>query len=1170
MKYNDILNIDVHFQNSINIGLDLNDDSKINSYIPTTTGINYLNHFISNVIDNDDEKSSMLIAPYGKGKSHAVLVLLSLLSSTNYENYKKLLTKIEEVDVELANKIKVIQSKRFLPVIISNTRGTLNQSLLLSMQKALRNAGIHEVLLQTDFHQAYSRVQEWKHKYPDTYNNFLIELKNRKIPYEKFVKSITSYNESALRMFKEIHKKILSGAEFVSQNTLEVVDYYQEITEKLISDYNFDGVYIVFDEFSKFLESRDEKTISNDMKIIQDLAELCNNSKQGNSYIQLILHKPISDYLSIDKKIRNAFKGIEGRVTSYYFVTTLKSSFDLIANVLQKNEKYYDYKKQQLPIHYSIANLLCKLPIFYSEFDESYIYDNLIDGCYPLHPLAAYLLVKTNEKVAQNERTLFTFLAKNTTNSLCSIINNSDDTKLLLPSVVFDYFEQLFLEEKDNVNVHKIATKAISALNSVNTQLEKELIKTLALLLIVNEKESLPTNVSVLSSAIMLEKEECNNLVYSLIERGILVQRHGGQIQFKINMDLNIDSSINNLVSTKFTRINIEKELKQIIKEEYYYPRTYNIINSITRYYRIEYLLVKDFLTIDNVNQYFDEKYADGLIINLIRNEDDFSEAISSKVVTINNDRLIVVLPKNYNDYSTYIKKMLAVQSLLNDQLFIENNPLIRTELELMYDDTKNYLNDLLNKDFSFSIGNNVLYCTYNNGELNDKKRVLSKNRILGDILTNTFNMYPNCFNLELINKNDVKASYKKAREAVVDKILNNKISADDLGTSPEDTVINCILVETGILNGTENIRLQTVLSIIKDFFAGENNNFSELYKQLMQPPYGIRKGIIPILIAFVINKMKQCVLLSFKGQEVETTAYYLELLNDEPSNFTYVIDEINASKVKYVETLGNIFDCEIGSDMPKNYTSLATSIRHWYISLPKFTKQMIGNCKPINSKKYKMLRKQLTQTNINSSEFILFSIPKIIGTNELEKTVSEFKCMKDTLDIFVLDYLNELKFEINEMLGFERNTTLSQSVNYWIDNNQTSLNSRILNESIKNFISNSKNNIDSEINFINKIAYCFTSFFVEDWSNITHDQFISEFMKLKEFETSYESLNDSNDKITLHIDGKVFEKNIIDELDDSVEIVENFIESTMDDFGDSLTNEQKIALLVKIMRKYF
>ena len=328
MKYNDILNIDVHFQNSINIGLDLNDDSKINSYIPTTTGINYLNHFISNVIDNDDEKSSMLIAPYGKGKSHAVLVLLSLLSSTNYENYKKLLTKIEEVDVELANKIKVIQSKRFLPVIISNTRGTLNQSLLLSMQKALRNAGIHEVLLQTDFHQAYSRVQEWKHKYPDTYNNFLIELKNRKIPYEKFVKSITSYNESALRMFKEIHKKILSGAEFVSQNTLEVVDYYQEITEKLISDYNFDGVYIVFDEFSKFLESRDEKTISNDMKIIQDLAELCNNSKQGNSYIQLILHKPISDYLSIDKKIRNAFKGIEGRVTSYYFVTTLKSSFD--------------------------------------------------------------------------------------------------------------------------------------------------------------------------------------------------------------------------------------------------------------------------------------------------------------------------------------------------------------------------------------------------------------------------------------------------------------------------------------------------------------------------------------------------------------------------------------------------------------------------------------------------------------------------------------------------------------------------------------------------------------------------------------------------------------------------------------------------------------------------
>lgn len=39
--------------------------------------------------------------------------------------------------------------------------------------------------------------------------------------------------------------------------------------------------------------------------------------------------------------------------------------------------------------------------------------------------------------------------------------------------------------------------------------------------------------------------------------------------------------------------------------------------------------------------------------------------------------------------------------------------------------------------------------------------------------------------------------------------------------------------------------------------------------------------------------------------------------------------------------------------------------------------------------------------------------------------------------------------------------------------------------------------------------------------------------------------------------------------MDDSSEIVENIIEETFDDYGDLLTNEQKLALLVKIMKKY-
>lgn len=83
-------------------------------------------------------------------------------------------------------------------------------------------------------------------------------------------------------------------------------------------------MFIVFDEFSKFLESRDERFISNEMKIIQDLAELCNSTNDNSMYFQLVMHKPINSYNKLNENVKNSFKGIEGRVSPYYFETTLK------------------------------------------------------------------------------------------------------------------------------------------------------------------------------------------------------------------------------------------------------------------------------------------------------------------------------------------------------------------------------------------------------------------------------------------------------------------------------------------------------------------------------------------------------------------------------------------------------------------------------------------------------------------------------------------------------------------------------------------------------------------------------------------------------------------------------------------------------------------------------
>lgn len=101
--------------------------------------------------------------------------------------------------------------------------------------------------------------------------------------------------------------------------------------------------------------------------------------------------------------------------------------------------------------------------------------------------------------------------------------------------------------------------------------------------------------------------------------------------------------------------------------------------------------------------------------------------------------------------------------------------------------------------------------------ELTKAVRQISKNRILGQIFDNTFELAPKV-NLEMLNRTNVKGTYKKARENVVEKILTNTINYDKLGTSPEDTVINCTLVETGIYNNDVNEKMTFVINEINNF----------------------------------------------------------------------------------------------------------------------------------------------------------------------------------------------------------------------------------------------------------------------------------------------------------------------------------------------------------------
>ena len=118
----DIIKFNSSFKTAVNLYLSLNKPEKVLGYIPTKSSVNFMGDYLNAVLANK-EQATLLVGPYGKGKSHLLLVLLAILSmertKENDEVIKELINKVKNVDEVgkiVSGKIgKIWKNKRFLP-----------------------------------------------------------------------------------------------------------------------------------------------------------------------------------------------------------------------------------------------------------------------------------------------------------------------------------------------------------------------------------------------------------------------------------------------------------------------------------------------------------------------------------------------------------------------------------------------------------------------------------------------------------------------------------------------------------------------------------------------------------------------------------------------------------------------------------------------------------------------------------------------------------------------------------------------------------------------------------------------------------------------------------------------------------------------------------------------
>lgn len=442
------------FQYSVNIGYDLNNDDKLKNFIPTRSALDLMEEVLLSTNPASNERARVLVGAYGKGKSHIVLSILAMLMKRDLGLFKKAMPKIKE-NPRLYQCVQNYyeSNNKILPVIITGSNTSLSQAFLLALHRTLSMNGLLNAMPETNYRAAVNVIERWENEFPDTFEKLKKEID---CPINIFIEQLQNYNIESYEKFEKIYPKLTAGSYFNPFIGFDVIDLYEEAVKGLKSQ-GYTGIYVIYDEFSKYLEANITDASVSDTKMLQDFAEKCNRSGELQLHLMLISHKEIANYIDkLPKQKVDGWRGVSERFKHIHLNNNFTQTYEIVESAIHKKKDLWEefceeYKSsfEGIIIRYQKHNI-------FSELKDELI-ERIIYGCYPLHPVSTYILPRLSERIAQNERTLFTFISAPGTSTLPAFLDkyNDDRFDLITPDVIYDYFEPLFKKEVYSGSIHE-------------------------------------------------------------------------------------------------------------------------------------------------------------------------------------------------------------------------------------------------------------------------------------------------------------------------------------------------------------------------------------------------------------------------------------------------------------------------------------------------------------------------------------------------------------------------------------------------------------------------------------------------------------------------------------------------------------------------------------------
>ena len=780
----------------------------------------------------------------------------------------------------------------------------------------------------------------------------------------------------------------LAEARGVSPSRRKNTDVVAELVDE--AERHPNGVLVVIDELGKLLEATAME--GGDIGVFQELAE--NASRCSRKLVIVgILHQAFDAYASrLGRETRDEWAKVQGRYIDIPLVAGADEVIELVGRAITLSNDAPDLKPAGRFAKRVADSIKARRPGTPDSLAAS------LAACWPLHPVTAALLGPiSRRKFGQNERSTFGFLASREPLGFIEHLDGhpADWSEMYGPADYWDYLranlEPAILASPDGHRWAQ-ACEAVERAESKGTERHVALTKAIALIELFRSGSGLVADNHVLEVSVRgVNEESISQLLKDLAEWRVLIERkHLGAWGIYAGSDFDIEAAVRlaraEIGEPDLDRISTLSDLQPVLAKRLYQEtgtmRWFN--RALARLDGIEQL----------AESYTHKPGSVGTFVMCLPSLGTRTKSAEHRVrhaTTTAGETLVLGTPKNAERIAELSLELSAAERVSKTHPELHGDPVARRELIGRIEAVRSSLEEELADAFSTCLW-------YRQGNSVNPKHDKPLTVLASEIAREVYSKTPPIFS-ELINREEPSSNSVKARKDLMYRMVSHA-SLERLGYDgfPADaglyfTILNNPGLHRQLSEGSWGFTdpystsrwepfnpwwYSTCHEVLRD---GKTTTLADLYSYWAGAPYGIRRGVMPVLaLAFFMAHRSQLAVYVAGAFTPELSEAVVDEWVLDPSRIAFKHVEASRDQVKLVGALAASVAQRSNSEVEAAPLDVARGLVSIVVGLPEWAKRTLAISKRAQEVRGMLLR-------ANDPHKVLFAdLPTLLEARDPEE----------------------------------------------------------------------------------------------------------------------------------------------------------------------------------------